>query len=319
MTRANTIADEKYLVFDGGLGTQLVANGYFIDEDPLWSARPLVDKEDALLQVHKQFMVAGADIISSGTYQASISGFMKHLNCSVSDAYHYMRKGASILKEARDEFWNDYLKSKEGDDFSTLDRIQPYIAASLGPYGVLLHDGSEYTGSYIDQVDERELIEWHRSRIQSLENEDLDLFMFDTIPVLREADIIVSLLREFPNIRAAISFSAKDSKHISHGESLEDAIAVTSKSPQVVAVGINCTEPTLIETLLKIFPRDFNRKILVMPNAGDVWKDKKWTGDRSLDIARDVPKWMSLNAKWIGGCCRTTLDDISCIRKILLQ
>lgn len=83
------------------------------------------------------------------------------------------------------------------------------IAGSVGPYGATLHDGSEYTGSYKDSVIFDELKEWHKPRISTLIEAGVDLLAFETLPCKKEAEVLLDILKEYPNMKAWLSFNCK--------------------------------------------------------------------------------------------------------------
>ena len=164
----------------------------------------------------------------------------------------------------------------------SMDRIKPLTGASLGPYGVLLHDGSEYTGAYLDydSFSQRDLVDFHRSRLAVVSRcaDNVDLCLFESIPALPEAEVCVNLLREFPSIsQASVSFSCKSRSELSHGELFKDAVQLCAQHPQVRAIGVNCGgelfKPCYIDNLVDICVQHkrLDQSVLVMPNSGETW------------------------------------------------
>ena len=304
-----------HLVFDGGFATELVSNGYEIDGDPLWSARLLSTNQDAVLKVHKSFLTAGADAILSATYQASIDGFIKYLKCTPSDAQTLIQDGAKLVKQSCMEFW-DIHNQHAKENGMECKRLYPLACASLGPYCAFLGDASEYTGDYIEVVSQTELVQFHDQRLSIMAKEELDLYVFETIPALAEAEAIMSLIKQYPNQKFAISFSCQDGSRLCHGEKLEDAVKLLNRSNQVVAVGINCTSPIYITSLLRNMQGITEKKLLVMPNSGELWRNKQWLNDQDIPkISSYIEEWIESGVNWVGGCCRTTQSDISDIRR----
>lgn len=300
--------EDENLVFDGGFATQLVTNGYAIDDDPLWSARLLETNQDAILKVHESFLAAGADAILSATYQASIVGFMKELECSSSHAEKLIQDGAKLVTRACDDFY-DQNRHRPGIH-------KPLACASLGPYGAHLGDGSEYTGSYIEAASHADLIDFHESRLSIMAKENLDLYVFETIPALEEANAILKLIEKFPNEKFVFSFSCKDSHHLCHGEKFVDAVKLVNQSKHVIAVGVNCTAPCYITSLLGSVQGLTDKKLLVMPNSGEKWEEKQWVdSDAVKKVDFFLKEWIELGINWIGGCCRISPNDISNIKK----
>ena len=84
---------------------------------------------------------------------------------------------SGIAAGARDEFWKD--------ESNRVNRLRPLVAASIGPYGAMLADGSEYRGAYA--IDDSALERFHRPRMEVLAHGGADVLAFETIPCLREA------------------------------------------------------------------------------------------------------------------------------------
>jgi homocysteine S-methyltransferase len=198
--------------------------------DALWSARLLHDAPEVIQQVHTDYLAAGADCIITASYQASIPGFLQQ-GYSETQAVHLLRKSVELAVTARDEFW---AKTEHHTG-----RLRPLVAASIGPYGASLADGSEYTGHY--GLTEDELVAFHRQRWHILAATQADLLACETIPSAVEARALARVLEETPERFAWLSFSCCDEQHISDGSLLMDAIALFFDNPQVVALGINCT------------------------------------------------------------------------------
>ncbi|MFM8205233.1 MAG: homocysteine S-methyltransferase, partial [Actinomycetales bacterium] len=183
------------------------------------------------------------------------------------------------------------------------------VAASIGPYGAALGDGSEYRGNY--QISESALRDFHKRRIEVLAATNPDLFAIETIPSITEAKIIEELVIN-TKIPYWISFSCKDERNISEGDSFEAAISALAKSENRVAVGINCTDPRYVSSLLKSVRT--REPFVIYPNAGRIWDatTKEWRGDPQ-GINQFVADWVALGAKYVGGCCGVGPKEISAI------
>ena len=297
---------QGFVMLDGGLATEMERNGADLDDD-LWSAKMLTEAPEVIRMVHSGFLKAGADVIATATYQASFEGFAA-AGYSQGQAERLMCLGVDLALLARETFWS-MTDHRRG-------RLRPLVAASIGPYGASLHDGSEYHGNY--GLSKRQLIEFHRKRMEVLAATDADIFAFETIPSLLEAEALVEVLAEFPGKQAWLSFSCKDGKHVSHGELFSECAAFADQSDQVVAIGVNCTAPEHISALLKS-AADVNSLLAVYPNSGEKWNasNNTWTGDGSGSMP--VQEWYDLGARLIGGCCRTTTEDIAEMRAKLVQ
>jgi len=292
------------LVIDGALATELERRGYNLKDD-LWSAKILLEQPEAIKQLHFDYFKAGADCAITASYQATLEGFMKR-GLNEQDALALIQKSVKLAIEARDEFW--------ADETNRLGRSKPFVAASVGPYGAFLADGSEYRGNY--GLTEKELMDFHRPRMQGLIEAGADLLACETIPAPIEARALVKLLDEFQSVHAWISFSCRDEAHVSEGDELAECIRQVEASPFVEAVGINCTSPRYIPSLIREAKKATNKPVLVYPNSGETYDATKsdWDGHPVHESFGEGAKvWYDAGARLIGGCCRTTPEDIQVI------
>uniref|UniRef100_A0A3Q3JU33 Hcy-binding domain-containing protein n=1 Tax=Monopterus albus TaxID=43700 RepID=A0A3Q3JU33_MONAL len=301
--------DNGPLILDGGLATQLEAQGCHIQGDPLWNARLLHTNPQAIRDAHYRFLLSGADVISTATYQASITGFINHLDLSSEGARELLMSGVRLAKETVERFVSD----------SPAEQRYSLVAGSVGPYGAFLHDGSEYTGAYAKEMTTETLKVWHRPQIDCLAAAGVDLIAFETIPSIKEAEALLELLKEFPNSKAWLSFSCKDGRCISDGNPFTDAVQIANRSRQLVAVGVNCCSPAIVEPLL-----DSARHLLgpdmswvVYPNSGEEW-DNEATGLSSFDFCPVFQRVLSEALLCpVGGCCRVSPTHIAELKQQL--
>lgn len=157
---------------------------------------------------------------------------------------------------------------------------------------------------------------FHRPRMKALIEAGADILACETIPSLIEARAIAKLLKEFPNTAAWVSFSAGDEKHISEGQVFADCVKEMEDHPQIAAIGINCTSPKYILALIREAKKTTNKPILVYPNSGETYDARRndWNGDPVVDsFGEQAKEWYKAGARLIGGCCRTTPEDIRVI------
>lgn len=302
------LAGDGVMVLDGALATELERRGADL-RDPLWSAKLLVEDPDLIRQVHYDYFVAGADVATTASYQATFPGFAAR-GVDAAAATELLRRSVQLADAARRQFWADPAR-REG-------RLRPLVAASIGPYGAYLADGSEYRGDY--GLTAAELMAFHRPRMAVLAESGADLLACETIPTLVEAEALAALLPEFPHVPAWFSFSCGDEAHLWHGEPLAEAVALANECPQVVAVGINCTAPRLVEPLLASARAVTQKPLIVYPNSGEGWDaiHQCWLpGAEVIDMGEAAQRWRAAGARLIGGCCRTTPDDIRAIARAL--
>jgi len=303
------------LVIDGALATELERRGCDL-KDSLWSAKILLEQPELIKQVHLDYFNAGADCAITASYQATIEGFAKR-GINESGAVALIQKSVRLALEARDEFWKD--------GSNRVGRPKPFVAASVGPYGAFLADGSEYRGDY--GLREKELMDFHRPRMKALIEAGADpstlpsvagqvILACETIPCLIEAQALAKLLKEFPGTMAWFSFSARDEKHISEGQVFADCVKQLEENPQIVAIGINCTSPKYVPPLIREAKKTTNKPILVYPNSGETYNATKndWSGGPVHgSFGEEAREWYEAGARLIGGCCRTTPEDIRLI------
>ena len=301
------LRDEPILL-DGGLATELETQGFDI-AGVLWSAALLQSNPDAIVNAHRAYLDAGADCIISASYQASRLGFMS-LGLSATGSDQLIANSVELARTARSEF----LATNRTTNRS------PLVAASVGPYGAALADGSEYTGSY--DISVAELREFHASRLDILDRSGADVLACETIPDIVEAQVLCELLRDVAT-PAWIAFSCRDEQRISDGTLLSEAVALFAEHPRVLATGINCTPPGLITALIGEVKKGAPKKaIVVYPNSGETYHavDNSWSGTAcDLDGGFPVSDWHAAGAKLIGGCCRTGPAHIEAIGARLKQ
>lgn len=298
------LADGGSVVLDGGLATELEQRGADL-RDHLWSARLLLDHPDLIAQVHAAYLEAGADVIATASYQASLAGFERR-GLGEHDGRSAIRLSAVLACATRDRFVAGGVPTG---------RRPPLVAGSVGPYGAALADGSEYRGRY--GVPAETLEQFHRPRLEELVAGGVDLIMLETFPSLEEALLVLDLLREWPAVTTVVSFSTRDEAHLAEGSSIEDAVRAVERSGPVTAVGVNCLPPTRVEPLLRRMGAATDLPLAAYPNSGEGWDAvaKTWVGEAEvLEPARDVPRWIGAGARLVGGCCRTTPETIRRIR-----
>ena len=298
------LQNQPIAILDGALATELENRGCNLNDD-LWSARILMEQPELIRQVHLDYFNAGADFAITASYQATVEGFSRR-GLNREESLALMQKSVKIAQDARDEFWSN--------ESNRTGRVRPLIAASVGPYGAFLADGSEYRGDY--GLSEEQLMDFHRERIALLLEAGAELLACETLPCFTEARALVRLLAEFPTANAWITFSAGDAAHICHGEPLAECAAWLDDQPQVVALGVNCTAPRYIPALIQAARSATTKPIIVYPNSGEVYcaDTRSWQGTASsTEFLAAAKEWYASGARLIGGCCRTTPEHIAAL------
>ena len=309
---SENLKNKDGLVLDGAMATELEKRGVKTNNE-LWSATALIENPEAITAVHKSYFESGADVATTNTYQANVSKFIQ-LGLSENESENLITKAVTLAKKAR----SDYYAGLTQDEKSKRAQF-PLVAGSIGPYGAYLADGSEYRGDY--DLTEQEYQDFHLKRMQLLDKAGVDLFAFETQPNFNETKALVDLLEEqFPQQHAWLSFSVKDSETLCDGTCLFEAVKYYNDVQQISAIGVNCTTLENIEETIKNIKSVTNKPIVVYPNNGDIYdpETKTWQANPQADTFSDlVPNWLKAGAKLIGGCCRTTPDDIKEISDII--
>ena len=294
------------LILDGGLATELEADGFDLNH-PLWSARVLIETPEAVRAVHSRFLEAGADCIISSTYQASFPGLARY-GLSDKESERLFRSAVELAAQERNRFWRDPA--------NRVGRRRPLVAASVGPYGAFLADGSEYTGDYA--IEDAGLAAFHWRRLELLARSGTDLLAIETIPSAREGRVLRRLLDRLDDPPPAwISFTCRDGSHLSDGTPVEEIAAEFADCGRAPWVGVNCTAARHFAELIPRFGAASGKPVVAYPNGDGRWDPvrKTWeTPAETADLPKRAPEWRRLGATLIGGCCRTRPKDVRGIR-----
>jgi homocysteine S-methyltransferase len=280
------------LVTDGGLATELEARGHDLS-DALWSARLLMDAPGEITAAHLAFFRAGAVIATTASYQASFDGFAAR-GLDRAQATGLMKRSVELASSARAELAGDGLTR--------------WVAASVGPYGAALGDGSEYRGRYGLSV--AELTAWHRPRLEVLAQAGADVLALETVPDADEAEALLAAIAGL-GLPAWLTYSI-DGERTRAGQPLADAFALAADVPEVVAVGVNCCAPADVPGAIATAAAATGKPVIVYPNSGEDWDAgrRAWSG-RSRYAAGQPGQWLAAGAAIIGGCCRVRPADIA--------
>ncbi|XWS13689.1 hypothetical protein CRYUN_Cryun36dG0059500 [Craigia yunnanensis] len=273
-----------YAVVDGGFATELEHHGQDL-KDPLWSAKCLISSPHLVRRVHLDYLDAGANVIITASYQATIQGF-EAKGLSTEEAETLIRKSVEIACEAR-QIYHDRCTKDSWDflDNGNITRRPVLIAASVGSYGAYLADGSEYSGNYGDSVTLETLKDFHRRRVQILAKSGADLIAFETIPNKLEAQACAELLEEEGiDIPSWFSFTSMDGINVVSGDSISECASIADSCNKVVAVGINCTAPRFIHRLILSIRKVTNKPVVIYPNSGETYdaESKQWVMSNCL-------------------------------------
>ncbi|GAA0653957.1 homocysteine S-methyltransferase [Kitasatospora atroaurantiaca] len=279
------------LVLDGGLSNQLADAGHDLS-DELWSARLLADDPAAITRAHLGYFEAGAEVAITSSYQASFEGFARR-GVGRAEAARLLGRSVELAREA----------ARQAEPTRPL-----WVAASVGPYGAVLADGSEYRGRY--GLSEAELERFHRPRLEALAAAGPDVLAIETVP---DADEARTLLRAISGlgVPAWLSYSIEGDRTRA-GQPLAEAFALASDVPEVLAVGVNCCTPEDADRAVRIAAEVTGKPVVVYPNSGEHWDAdaRDWQGGSTFRPER-VAAWLADGARLVGGCCRVGPAQIS--------
>jgi homocysteine S-methyltransferase len=298
-----TVRSQLVTVLDGGFATELELRGHDLSDD-LWSARLLRDDPDEIVATHLAFFRAGADVATTASYQASLEGFARH-GLSRREAEELLRDSVRLARIAA------ALAEAE-------DGVRRRVAASVGPYGAVLADGSEYHGDY--GVTDAFLRDFHVARLEVLLSAEPDLLAIETIPSEQEAAVLLELLVELrPPVPAWLSVSCADAATTRRGEDVRGVFGLAVDHPGVIAVGVNCTAPEHVTPLLVAAREVTGKPAIAYPNSGEGWDptSRTWTGQGAVVDAALAREWVSAGASYVGGCCRVASADIALLAEQL--
>ncbi|MGW0707082.1 homocysteine S-methyltransferase [Streptomyces sp. NPDC002643] len=287
-------------VLDGGMSNQLEAAGHDLS-DELWSARLLAEHPEAITEAHLAYYEAGAHVAITSSYQATYEGFARR-GIKRAKATELMGLSVDLALDASMEAWRKGIAGPR------------WVAASVGPYGAMLADGSEYRGRYGLSV--AELERFHRPRLEALASMHPDALALETIPDTDEAEALLRAIRGL-EVPAWLSYTVAGERTRA-GQPLEEAFALAADADEVIAVGVNCCAPEDVDNAVETAARITGKPVVVYPNSGETWDavNRTWTG-RSTFTPEQVKGWRDAGARLIGGCCRVGPKAIAGIAETL--
>jgi homocysteine S-methyltransferase len=315
----------RVALLDGGLGSELERRGADLRRERLWSARLLQDEPALLVAVHAQYIAAGADVVSTATYQFSFAPWLAR-GLSRRDAGALLRRGVALADQAR----------RQAPPAAAAGRARQ-VAATLGSYGAIMGNGAEFTGDF--DIGPRELQAFHAERLEHLLGDDAetahgavrpDWIAFETVPSLAEVRAICAAVAAHPLLGArprradaprvwlSLSCGLHGADCLNSGEPVLEAVLAARDAGVLELVGFNCTAPALIAGLVRLVEPHLGPLGLVLyPNKGETYggADGQWKGEPASDddFAAMAASWAELSDKvrLIGGCCKTTPETMA--------
>src|SRR4051794_10948534 len=298
------------VLLDGGLSTELESRGQDVTS-ALWSARLLRDDPQAIVAAHAAFAAAGAQVATTASYQATLDGFAAagigggKARRLIAASVHLAREGQSA---GRGEGW---------------------VAGSVGPYGAFLADGSEYSGAYVAPdwpgragggLTVAELRAFHRPRMEVLAAAGADVLACETVPAAAEAEALVAEADELGVpiwLSLTTGVDGQGVVRTRRGERADDVFAMAGGVDAVIAVGVNCTVPSVVGPSVAA-AAVAGKPVVVYPNSGEGWDAvrRRWTGVPGI-VPDDVPAWVAAGARLVGGCCRVRPGHVAAIASVI--
>lgn len=292
--------DQKVILIDGSMSLGLEEQGLDLN-DKLWTAKALLNEPEKIVKVHQNYYDAGANIAITSSYQATVTGF-ERLGYSTEASRGLIKQTVRLAKQAQ--------ANSQGTQ-------EKWVAASVGPYGAYLADGSEYRGNY--GLSQTELEDFHRERLELLLDAEPDLLAIETIPDLTEIQALIALLAQHPSASAWVTVTLKDAQHLCDGTDLRVFQLLAESSDQIIAYGVNCVQPDLVLPTLDYLKEIATKPLVAYPNSGAVYDPttKVWTHDHAVDevFSTKALKWHDSGCKWIGGCCCTSSKEIKLLKE----
>lgn len=228
------------LLLDGGVSTfleqELAVRDKVFSHRSLWSSSLLLDGNKTDIQnMHKAFLDAGCDILSSVTYQCHYG--VQHTAAS-----------AVVSDETMNKMVHDGVTwAKQTVAASSEQKRACFVVASSGSFGGALANGSEYTGNYGD-VSLEQLKDFHRRKFVAFQQESPDAVAIETIPNLLECRAVVEMLNEQTDAVTCcwMSLACQNGDLLNDGSMIEEALDIIhGLDPDVRyvhGIGINCCD-----------------------------------------------------------------------------
>jgi len=280
------IKQQKPVIFDGGMGTQLAKHGLALSGGENNLSHP-----DTVIEVHKSYVDSGAHVITANTFTMNPI-YIKTHNLDI-DMAAVNQAGVRLAKQAGAR----------------------YVLADMGPTGQLM----EPYGSYTKQ----DIIDCYKAQGAVLAESGVDGFIIETMMDLNEALCALKACKEVSSLPVVVTFTM--SVKTSGGRTLmgqtmaECAQAVADQGGDVI--GTNCGEldPEEIAEIIAGLRDKTALPILAQPNAG---KPRLVKGETVYDMtpevfAQGILKCIEAGADLVGGCCGTTPDHIREVTRLI--
>ncbi len=288
---ARELKDGRVYLLDGAMGTELQRRGVPTTL-PLWSASALIDEVEVVTAIHKAYIDAGAEIVTTNTFRTNPRAFER---AGVSESWRELAlRACRAAAEARDACGKDVL-----------------IAGSIAP----VEDC--YRPDLVPS--EEELRDEHGRLAAALAEGGVDFILIETMNCVRETVAAAEAASE-TGLPFAVSFVCSREGELLSGEPVGDALALIARWRPLFAA-VNCRPPEEITEALGMLLNETSLPCGAYANGwGHPQDGEGWEFDSGTTVehyADFVNKWRQMGARVIGGCCGTTPEYIQAVRKSL--
>jgi len=274
----------RVVIFDGGMGSMLIAAGLTQREVPeAW----LMSKSEKIVEVHAAYLQAGAEVVTTATFGASRLKLHSSEAGRRLDAVRVNEKGVEVARKAVEH-------SGKHDRF---------IAGDIGPTGLFFPP--------VGTLKAEDARAAFKEQAKALTGGGVDIFIIETMYDVREAVEALRAVREVSNLPAVVTltFDKKPRGFFTMmGDATEKAVETLLKEGASV-IGANCSLQSgeMIELVEEFRPLT-DAPLLFQPNAGRPAMERGLPvyKQRPRDFAEDIVKIVAAGANAVGGCCGTT-------------
>jgi S-methylmethionine-dependent homocysteine/selenocysteine methylase len=288
------LATKSPIILDGAMGTELQRRD--VDTGlPLWSAHALMVHPDIVLQIHKEYIAAGADIITTNTFRTTRRTFRR---ANLPDRSAQMvKKATGLAREARESFPGQRI----------------LIAGSIAP----LEDC--YRPDLVPP--DPELRAEHKESAGRLADAQVDFLLLETMNTIREAYAACAAAAATGK-EVIVSFICTPEGNLYSGEDLGEAIK-TLAGLRPTGYSLNCLSPRYMQSAIKILKAHTSAPFAIYANVGLPEQERQgWTFTRDIspeEYAGCAREWFLEGASIIGGCCGTTPEYIRLLKGTFLS
>lgn len=272
---------KRKVFFDGGMGSLLQEKGLKAGEFPeMWN----VDKSDVVKDIHKEYLLSGADIISANTFGCNSLKFDKEGNYSVENI---IRSGVRNAKDAVKESGKD-----------------AYVALDIGPTGKLLKP--------LGDLDFNDAYEIYKEIILFGVKENPDIILIETMSDGYEAKAAILAAKENCDLPVFVSMTLGEDGKLLTGGNAESIIAMM-EGLRVDVIGLNCgLGPLQLKPFISKMLEVSSTPLMINPNAGLPRSEggKTVYDINSGEFAFTMKEIADMGVSVLGGCCGTTPEHI---------